>query len=314
MNRTHARRGFTLIELVVVLAVLALVTHLAVRELSHLRDSRLGQAADRQLEEIRDAVWCERAGAEPSGFLADMGRLPRAVATTNGTDALSASLRELWACPAGVGAYALRAATPENLVGPTNDLADAEIRVGCGWRGPYVRLPLGAERLVDAWGNRLENHDDAGYDRLLDAAGAAVAAGGDVWRVRHLGADGRLDADAPADAAPALAARRDAEVSFLPAGGLTNLLSVSATFVGASGPRSVDGDVQVRWYAPCGSAITGAVQTVSLAGGAVASCVFESVPPGVATVAVLVGGRKRALERVVVPPGGRDVAMKVFVP
>lgn len=310
MKTERASRGFTLIELVVVLAVLAIVTHLAVREMAHLRDGRLGQAAGRQLEEIRDAVWCAPRGGEPTGFLADLGRLPRAVGETNGTDAVSASLRELWERPAGVGPYALRAATAENLVAPTNDLADARILVGCGWRGPYVRLPLGAARLVDAWGNRMENRDDAGYDRLLDAAGQTVPAGGSVWRVRHLGADGRLDADV----APADAARRDAEVAFLPAGGQTNLLAVTATLVGADGPKSVSGDVRVRWYAPCGSAITGSVASVSLDGAAVASCVFECVPPGVATLAVLVGDRLCAREQVVVPPGGRDVSMKVFVP
>ena len=197
-----------------------------------------------------------------------------------------------------------------NLVAPTNDLADARILVGCGWRGPYVRLPPGAARLVDPWGNRMENRDDAGYDRLFDAAGQPVSAGGSVWRVRHLGADGRQDADV----APADVARRDADVAFLPAGGTTNLLAVTATLVGADGPKSVSGDVRVRWYAPCGSAITGAVASVSLDGAAVASCVFAGVPPGVATLAVLVGDRLCAREQVVVPPGGRDVSMKVFVP
>ena len=54
----NTKRGFTLIELVVVLAILALVTHLAVREMAHLRDNRLSQLADRQLGELRDAFWC----------------------------------------------------------------------------------------------------------------------------------------------------------------------------------------------------------------------------------------------------------------
>ena len=35
--------GFTLVELVVVLAVIAVLTHLAVRELSHLRDGKLDE-------------------------------------------------------------------------------------------------------------------------------------------------------------------------------------------------------------------------------------------------------------------------------
>ena len=304
------KRGFTLVELVVVLAVLGIVTHLAVRELAHLRDGRLFRVADRQLAEIRDAVYAARPGEEPTGFLVDLGRLPRGVAETNGTDATSVSLRELWRCPAGVRPYALRPATAENLVGPTNGLVDADVFVGCGWRGPYVRLPAGADRLVDAWGNRMENADDAGYDRLLGESDGAAVAGGPVRGVRHLGADGRLDADVP----PADASRRDAEARFLPTGGETNVLAVTATFVDAAGPKTVSGDVHVRWYAPCGGAITGAVAAVDVAGGALATCRFDAVPPGVATVVVVVGGRTRAQARIVVPPGGRTVDMKVFVP
>ena len=54
--------GFTLVELVVVLAVIAVLTHLAVRELSHLRDGKLAKVADRQLEEIRASVYSRIAG------------------------------------------------------------------------------------------------------------------------------------------------------------------------------------------------------------------------------------------------------------
>ena len=304
------KRGFTLIELVVVLAVLAIVTHLAVREMTHLREDRLGRAADRQLESLRDAVWCARPGEEPSGFVVDMGRLPRGVAMTNGADAVSVSLRELWERPGHLRAYAVRPATAENLVGPTNDLVDADVRIGCGWRGPYVRMPLGADRLTDPWGNRMENRDDAGYDRLLNASGGAAAAGNDVWRIRHLGADGRPDADVTS----VREGRRDAEVVLLPEGGLANELSVTATFVNTSGPAAVDGTVQFRWYAPCGDVITGAVASVDVSGRALAACRFTSVPPGFATLTVRVGDRLCARERVLVPPGGRDVSMKVLVP
>ena len=305
------KRGFTLIELVVVLAVLAVVTHLAVREMSHLRDDRLRQVADRQLADIRDAVWRARPGEEPAGFVVDMGRLPRASVRTNGEETLSVTIDELWRRPAGGRPYTLLPATVANLVGPqTNELADAEVLVGCGWRGPYVRLPSGADRFTDAWGNRMENRDDAGYDRLLGASGGAAAAGDDVWGLRHFGSDGRSDADVP----PADASCRDAEVRFLPVGGTTNTLAVAASFVDGASPRPVDGTVRFRWYAPCGGAITGAVATVVLEGASLATCRFEAVPPGVATLVVQVGNRKCAQERIVVPPGGRAVSMKVLVP
>ena len=51
------KHGFTLVELVVVLAVIAILTHLAVRELSHLRDAKLTKAADAPLETIRTSVF-----------------------------------------------------------------------------------------------------------------------------------------------------------------------------------------------------------------------------------------------------------------
>lgn len=307
----NTKRGFTLIELVVVLAILALVTHLAVREMAHLRDSRLSQLADRQLGELRDAVWCDQPGQEPTGFVVDTGRLPRGSEMTNGAHAVSVSLRELWERPVNMRPYALRPATAANLMGPaTNDLADAEVYIGCGWRGPYIRLPSGAERLMDAWGNRMENLDDAGYDRLLADNGTAVATGGPVWRIRHLGADGRLDSEAE----PSNAAQRDTEMRLLPEGGLTNRLSVATTFVDGSGPKAVSGNVQIRWYAPCGDMITGSVAQVEMNGTALATSTFSCVPPGAATLVVVVGGQKRAQERVIVPPGGRDVSMKVFVP
>ena len=65
MNR-RAQRGFTLIELTLVLFVLALSAHLAVRELSRQRAARLRTAADAQLDAMAAAVW---DGASASGFL-----------------------------------------------------------------------------------------------------------------------------------------------------------------------------------------------------------------------------------------------------
>ena len=121
------RGAFTLVELVVVLAVIAVLTHLAVRELAHLRDGRLSDAADRQLEEIRLSVFDDSAEGAARGFLADMGRLPKA---TDGT------LSELWQKPAGALEYAVRQATETNLVLGAKTLANASVYVPTGWRGP----------------------------------------------------------------------------------------------------------------------------------------------------------------------------------
>ena len=98
------KHGFTLVELVVVLAVIAVLTHLAVRELSHLRDAKLSKAADNQLEEIRASVYSRIPGEEATGFLADMGRLPRPaddVRTdrSSRTTVTNSTLSELWLMP-----------------------------------------------------------------------------------------------------------------------------------------------------------------------------------------------------------------------
>lgn len=120
------KKAFSLVELVVVLAVIAAITHVAVRELGTHRDVRLAQTADRQLAGFRDAVWSLEKDGTPCGFLADTGRMPR-------------SLRELWERPANVRSYCVT-----NVAG---------VHVPTGWRGPYVRLAPGKSAVYDPWGN-----------------------------------------------------------------------------------------------------------------------------------------------------------------
>ncbi len=307
------KRAFTLIELVVVLAIMALLTHLAVREAGNVRRDRLRAAADEQLEAIRDAVWKDGEGGEPTGFLVDMGRLPRAQAATNESGLAVATLSELWRRPAGVPEFALRHASATNLVVPEalkSRLADVSVRVPCGWRGPYLRLPFGRDRLLDPWGNPVETPDDAGYSRLTSPDGRAAEADAPVGRVAHFGADARPDgAVEPPDEAA-----RDAAADFLPAGGTSNPLVVTASFMDGDGPRIPTGAVECRWYMPCGGAITGDVATAEMSSAAFRTFEFEGLPPGVCTVVVCESGANRAVERVVVKPGGRQVNVKVRLP
>ena len=136
------KRAFSLVELVVVLAVIAVVTHIAVHELSQVREARMAAAADRQLEALRDAVWSSGADGAPAGFLADVGRLPR-------------RLDELWRKPEDVALFTV-AEAPDG------------VRVPTGWRGPYLRLPFSRTRLLDPWGND--------FGEVTNAAGFAVSA------------------------------------------------------------------------------------------------------------------------------------------
>jgi prepilin-type N-terminal cleavage/methylation domain-containing protein len=149
--------GFTLLELVVVLAILAVLTTLAVREVGFVEEQRRFETAQDSLQSIRDAILgapADRAadGSRTiAGFVADMGRLPSA-------------LTDLWVNPDPSATFGIRPAAADSLV-----------LVPGGWRGPYVRLPIGATGLLDGWGNP--------YTFATNTTDPRLAIG-------HLGADG----------------------------------------------------------------------------------------------------------------------------
>ena len=195
MSRKNPKAGFTLLELVVVLAILAVVATLATREISHIEEQRRFEVAQQGLEAIRDAVLGAPGERLPdgtpgaAGFLADMGRLPRTAGTTNLT------LAELWIDP-GVP-FDVRPATTTNGVDAAD--ADPQVLVPGGWRGPYLRLPAGTDALRDGWGNDYRSLPDtspsnpltSGYARLRDADDTPLtSAGSEIAIVRHLGANG----------------------------------------------------------------------------------------------------------------------------
>ena len=245
------RKGFTFVELVVVLAIIAILTHLAVRELSSVRDARLVKAADRQLEEIRSSVYSCVPGEEATGFLADMGRLPR-LADDERVDRASravvtnSTLSELWLMPAGAKPYAVRRATAENMVPGLEALANPAVYVPTGWRGPYLRIPFGKTRLLDPWGNPIEKEDDAGLARLAVSNSFVTA-------VSHFGPNAQPGGE-----------RR---ISLVPDGGETSRIVVTSS----SGTPAA-----VTWYGPASGLVTGATQNVS----ASAPAVFEGLAPG----------------------------------
>ena len=283
------RDGFTLIELTLVLFLLALAAHLGVREMSRVRASRLHGAAARQLDEIAAAVYDDRGG-EVSGFLSDMGRLPLASRAAEGAPL---DLRELWEKPAGLGWLRARPASAENLApGAPPEIADAAVLVPCGWGGPYIRLPAGADRLRDPWGNPFETPDAAGLARLLDAGlGAVDATNRPVAAVRHFGSDGMREADRPA----ALPEQADALRVFE-----TNAAGALFTFE----PGSV---TRLCWYAPLGDKVTGGV--VEVPAGA-SQALAAGLPPGVRFFKVF---RADGTTRIVQAPlrAGRDAALSL---
>jgi len=165
------QHGLTLVELLVVLSLVAVLSTVALRSVAGLFEERHYDANIQQLEEIERAVLGDREGA---GFLGDIGRLPVA----NG-DAGPANLKqfaELWdqnvAALAGIADYEIR--SPDG---------DPEVRLGTGWRGPYLNLGINRRELTDGFANRFF---------LFQASGAEADDGDQIAIVQSLGADGEV--------------------------------------------------------------------------------------------------------------------------
>ena len=283
------RNGFTLIELTLVLFVLALSAHLAVRELSRQRAHRLRAAADRQLSEIALAV-CD---TDTAGFLSDMGRLPAALPVDPDDDTSPLSLRELWSLPDGTADHRARPATAANLAdGAPEDLADPDLLIPCGWGGPYLRLPPAATRLLDPWGNPIETPDAAGLPRLLDADLASVATNGQpVAAIRHYGSDGLDDAER----APATPEQADATLAFA---------APEARLLLTFEPDTLE---KIHWYAPFGDKITGGI-CVPEPGAS--QLLIESLTPGIRFLKIYPADDLPRVLQVTLRPG-RDTALEL---
>ena len=90
----------TLLELVVVIAILAVLMTVAMRSVTGVAEQSRFEATQRTLENIQEAILGPANDHQPdgsrviSGFIADIGRLPQAVLTTN-SDGTFLTLNEL---------------------------------------------------------------------------------------------------------------------------------------------------------------------------------------------------------------------------
>jgi prepilin-type N-terminal cleavage/methylation domain-containing protein len=139
------RPAFTLAEMLVVLVIMAVVTTVAVQSLTPVQNQARFEATQRTLTNVNAAIVSSNqsgGGASTvSGFIADVGGPPLS------PDGTTSPLAELILNTSGLPLYTTYlAASP-----------DADIAIPCGWRGPYVKPPVGGSALdiIDGWGQSL---------------------------------------------------------------------------------------------------------------------------------------------------------------
>ncbi len=149
--RRHPAAGFTLLEMVLVLFLMALVASAGLMLTEGVEDQAKYDETKRRMEMIRKAIVGDptrtvNGSPEISGFVADMGRLPGCLA----------ELLEL-------GAEKIPETDPKTYESPCDDSVtltewhvDNDTGIGSDWRGPYIAvLPerSGNLRFRDGYGN-----------------------------------------------------------------------------------------------------------------------------------------------------------------
>ncbi len=171
--RTKRRQGLTLLELLVVLIILAIMATIAVQSIQPRVENARFEATQKTLEHVQNAILGatdkRQTDGTPmiDGFFADIGRLPRLVEPTlpisvanppNDIEKIpTTNLSELWDPQCRLAQefpFQFRA-------GPVEPNDYSEIKLACGWRGPYLQLSIGATKIVDGWGNRFGTELDA---------------------------------------------------------------------------------------------------------------------------------------------------------
>jgi hypothetical protein len=169
--------------MVIVVAILAVLAGIAVRGVDGLDQQARFDATQRVIRDINDAVLATGQDADGSllvcGFVADMGRLPKAVVGSDG----NLQLQELWSNSGNLQPFAVRPAT--QAVNPAITAPDPEVLIAGGWRGNYLRLGVGQSVLQDGWGNL--------FDLLKSDQATYVAVGDPIAAVRSRGANGKVD-------------------------------------------------------------------------------------------------------------------------
>ena len=147
MRRRGKAGGFTLIEVIVVIAVISILAAMAVPYAVKIIDQSREEATKKQMEEIHRAIMGDPKGPT-AGYLGDMGALPTLLSQMN--------------------------TPPAPLPQTTGTLG-----VKYGWYGPYVKIGYSAGAyLVDGWGSPLV-YNSPGAGQITSYGPNRALGGGD---------------------------------------------------------------------------------------------------------------------------------------
>jgi prepilin-type N-terminal cleavage/methylation domain-containing protein len=191
---TNRHRGFSLIELLIALAILAAVTTIALRATSGLQGQAKYQATVRSLNEIQAAIVgspnprAANGSALVSGFVADTGRLPWF--SVSSVDPLYPSgvadpLIELTSNPNAIPLYAYYSSN-----------IDSSVIIGVGWQGPYINLSAGPTFIRDGWGNSLLCYNASGV-QITQASTFGPGLGTPIAQIQSATASGQAPVSIP---------------------------------------------------------------------------------------------------------------------
>lgn len=288
------RGGFTLLEMVIVVAILAILAAVAMRSMGSLDQQARLETTQRSMRDLGDAVLASGRDADGSllvsGFVADLGRLPWAF----GIDPNS-QLQELWSNPRGLAAFALRPST-----------SDTEVYVACGWRGNYLQLGAGQSDLRDGWGQ--------GYDLLRADGVTPVNAGDPVAIVRSRGADNAIggSADYDVDITAPLGGQPSTpggDITKATIGGRVLALDANTGLLRDPDPNT--GAIVVRYFGP--NPATGGVLELTDANAAVPAYAYSiDGTAGPRVLRAYQGALRSTPIRVMLQPGGqvKDLVLK----
>ncbi len=134
MGTVNSRKGFTLVEVIVILAVLAILAAMAVPVALRMFTVTAENTTNTEMQNLKNGMVGDNSKLASNqrsdfGYLGDVGCLP-------------SSLQDLLVKPASVAAYAFNSAA----------------QIGAGWRGPYITSGAGTglstdEITKDQWGN-----------------------------------------------------------------------------------------------------------------------------------------------------------------